>query len=410
MKTPVKRLFAAATNGKELELLVYDVIGPDWMGEGITPKALQQAIKDAGAFDSITVRLNSPGGDEFDGTAIYNILRQQGKPVTAIVEGLAASAAFTIAMAGDKIQVCDGAMMMLHNALALVIGHAADMRAMADLLDKASGAMGEIYIKRSGQSAAAVKVMMDAETWLTPDEAVAKGFATERLSTTLDKSAQAQALLAQFDLAKFCANVPEALRRDANAHSSGYSIAALRARIAAAALPPPEDPDQPDDDGCGCDCEQCLQGNCQACAVEDCAFEACVHADAAVPPGPPGEPVARVGAEAKTKRVDGEDLPKSAFAYRPDDQIDNWKLPVKFSTEDKTKTHIRDAISRWSGTDMPDAAEKSKARGRIKAAAKEHDIEVDEDSLKDAAAALPDAMRSRRLRLAELAGKHLTSS
>ena len=83
----------------------------------------------------------------------------------------------------------------------------------------------------------------------------------------------------------------------------------------------------------------------------------------------------------KTKRVDGEDLEKEAFAYRPTDKLSDWKLPIKFSTDEKTKTHIRNAISRWSSTDMPDADEKSKARTRIKAAAKKYGIDVDDDSL-----------------------------
>ena len=86
-----------------------------------------------------------------------------------------------------------------------------------------------------------------------------------------------------------------------------------------------------------------------------------------------------------TKKVDGEGLPKSAFAYRPTDDHDDWKLPIKFSSEEKTKSHIRNAIARWSSTDMPDADEKDKARGRIKAAAKEHDITLSDDDLKSLA-------------------------
>jgi ATP-dependent Clp protease protease subunit len=96
------------------------------------------------------VHLNSPGGDCFDGTAIHNILRQQNVPVTMIIEGLAGSAAFTIAMAGDVIQVCDGAMMMLHNAWTFAMGDSKELRKTADLLDKVSGTMCDVYAKRSG--------------------------------------------------------------------------------------------------------------------------------------------------------------------------------------------------------------------------------------------------------------------
>ena len=96
-------------------------------------------------------------------------------------------------------------------------------------------------------------------------------------------------------------------------------------------------------------------------------------------------------AASETKRVDGEDLEKDAFAYRPTDELDDWKLPIKFSTDEKTKSHIRNAIARWSSTDMPDADEKSKARSRIKAAAKKYGIDVDDDSLSSRAAKKPGA-------------------
>ncbi|MGC1784459.1 MAG: S49 family peptidase [Acidobacteriaceae bacterium] len=100
--------------------------------------------------------------------------------------------------------------------------------------------------------------------------------------------------------------------------------------------------------------------------------------------------VASVSAEKKTKRVDGEDLEKSAFAYQGSDKPEDWHLPIEFSTEEKTKTHIRDAISRWDQTDMPNAGEKKKARGRIKAAAKKHGIDVDDKSLAKADVGDPD--------------------
>lgn len=88
-----------------------------------------------------------------------------------------------------------------------------------------------------------------------------------------------------------------------------------------------------------------------------------------------------LAAEKKTKRVAGEDLEKSAFAYHASDKLEDWKLPIEFSTTEKTETHIRNAIAQWSKTDMPDVAEKDKARGRIRAAAKEHDIEVSDSDL-----------------------------
>jgi ATP-dependent Clp protease, protease subunit len=209
---PLKRMFSAAKAQSVLDLYIYDAIGEDWYGDGISPTTVQQAIKDAGTIESIVVHINSPGGYAFDGTAIHNILRQQNVPVTVIVEGLAASAAFTVAMAGDAIQACDGAMMMLHNAWSFAIGDAKEMRKQADLLDKLSGTMCDLYAKRSGLSSEEVQLMMDNETWLNPQDCVDKGFATAILSTTPEKQEAAKGLAAKFDLSKFCSKLPETLK------------------------------------------------------------------------------------------------------------------------------------------------------------------------------------------------------
>lgn len=251
MKNHVKRMFAAAKKSNELELFVYNTIGEDWYGEGITPQSVANAIKEAGEFSSITVHINSPGGASFDGVAIHNILRQQGVPVNVVVEGLAASAAFTVAMAGDSIKVCDGAMMMLHNAWSFTIGDAKEMRKMADLLDKVSGTMCDVYAKRSGLSAEDVQTLMDAETWLSPQEAVDKGFATEKLETTPEKSKEAAALAAKFDLSKFCAKVPENLK-----------------------------PKAENDNGCQCSCPECEEDECEECSNPNCSDPNCEHAEA----------------------------------------------------------------------------------------------------------------------------------
>jgi len=105
--------------------------------------------------------------------------------------------------------------------------------------------------------------------------------------------------------------------------------------------------------------------------------------------------------DGKTKRVDGEDLEKSAFAYQGSEKLADWKLPIKFSTDEKSASHIRNAIARWKSTDMPDAAEKDKARGRVKAAAKEHDIEIADGSLDDASDGYFEALARQRLSLYE---------
>lgn len=249
------RFFSAAKKSTALELYVYDIIGADWYGDGVTAKNVQQAIKDAGDFDSITLHINSPGGDSFEGIAIHNIIRQQKVPVTVIVEGLAASAAFTIAMSGDTIKIGEAGMMMLHNAWMIAIGNAAQLRKSADLLDKHDGTLQEMYSKRSGQSIDDVKSLCDAETWLTADEAIERGFADEKLETTPEKDKEAKARAAAFDLSGVCAKVPDALKAKK-----------------------PKD-DKANDQGCKCSCEQCVANDCENCSNQDCTDANCVHAE-----------------------------------------------------------------------------------------------------------------------------------
>jgi ATP-dependent Clp protease protease subunit len=199
--------FTAKASGGELQLEVYDVIGADFFGDGITAANFSDAIKNAGEISAITMRINSPGGDAFEGVAIYNVLRATGKPINVFVDGLAASAASIVAMAGDNCTMGDGSVMMIHNAMALAIGNANDMRKMADTLDTVSGAMADIYANRTEMPKADILKLMDEETWMDANEAIAKGFADAQAKAP----AQAKAATAGFDLAVY-SNVPEALK------------------------------------------------------------------------------------------------------------------------------------------------------------------------------------------------------
>jgi ATP-dependent Clp protease protease subunit len=169
---------AEATGAGSLSLEIYDVIGADIFGEGITSSAVSAAVNSA-AFDSITVHLNSPGGDLFEGVAIYNILKNYGKPVNVVVDGLAASAASLIAMSGDSITMGEGSMMMIHNAMSMTFGNGDDLRAMADTLDTVSASAADLYVSRTGMKKSDVLDMMSAETWMSAKDAVKYGFADE---------------------------------------------------------------------------------------------------------------------------------------------------------------------------------------------------------------------------------------
>jgi HK97 family phage major capsid protein len=166
---------SAAKADGEIEVLG-EIGDSGWGGEFTTAKMVKDALKAIGKAP-VLVTINSPGGDAFEGIAIYNLLREHGSKVTVNVLGLAASAASIVAMAGDTIKMGDAAMLMIHSSHGLVMGNQADMREFADLLDKIDGTVANLYAARSGKSAADVLALMRAETWMSGEDAVASGFA-----------------------------------------------------------------------------------------------------------------------------------------------------------------------------------------------------------------------------------------
>jgi ATP-dependent Clp protease protease subunit len=158
-------------------ITMFDVIGEDfWTGGGVTAKRISGALRAIGKRD-VTVKINSPGGDMFEGIAIYNLLREHPARVTVEVVGWAASAASIIAMAGDEIRMGLGSFMMIHNAWGCVCGNRHDMRDAATLFDGFDGALADIYVARTGVERDEVVALMDGETFMGATDAVERGFA-----------------------------------------------------------------------------------------------------------------------------------------------------------------------------------------------------------------------------------------
>jgi len=155
---------------------IYDPIGDNWEGSGVTAKRIGAALRAIGQQD-VTVNVNSPGGDFFEGVAIYNLLREHPAKVTVQVMGLAASAASVIAMAGDEILMGDGAFLMIHNAWAVAIGNRHDMAEASKRLEPFDAAMAKVYADRAGITVTEAARMMDQETWIGAADAVETGFA-----------------------------------------------------------------------------------------------------------------------------------------------------------------------------------------------------------------------------------------
>lgn len=204
---------------------LYDEIGP-W---GVTAKMFADELKAAGAIQRINVQINSPGGDVFDGLAIYNALVKHAATVEVEIDGYAASIASIIAMAGDTIRIADNAMMMIHNPWTIAMGEASDFRKTADTLDQVRDQLIKTYAKRTGQSAEALGQMMDAETWLESGPAVEQGFADEVLGE--------QRLAASAMKAEFHKEPPKDWEPKTEVHKPHWkrTSATLKTRIAQAA-------------------------------------------------------------------------------------------------------------------------------------------------------------------------------
>jgi ATP-dependent protease ClpP protease subunit len=189
------------------EIYIYDEIG----GWGVQAGQFATALRDLDV-GALKVRINSPGGDYFDGVAMFNLLREHRATVAVVVDGLAASAASIVAMAGDTVTMGKGSQMMIHDALVATIGNAADLREMADQLDETSQDIAQMYADRAGGTVTEWRDRMRAETWYSAEDAVAVGLADEVVNKCGDKEKNAAPALPQLNLAaviKDAAREPE---------------------------------------------------------------------------------------------------------------------------------------------------------------------------------------------------------
>lgn len=168
--------FSIKARGKEADILIYEEVGEGWFG-GVTAKQFVDDLKAVGSVDTINLRINSPGGDVFDGLAIYRRLVEHKARIVTHIDGLAASIASIIAMAGDEIRMSESGQFMIHDAWGFAIGNSAEMRSVADRLEMTTTSLRDVYVARTKNDPDKVKDWMAKETWFTASEAVANGFA-----------------------------------------------------------------------------------------------------------------------------------------------------------------------------------------------------------------------------------------
>nr|WP_032819807.1 ClpP-like prohead protease/major capsid protein fusion protein [Yersinia kristensenii] len=166
-----------ASGEKSADIYIYEEIGY-W---GVTARQFASSLKALGDIDHINLRIHSPGGDVFEGIAIYNLLNSHPASKTVYIDGLAASMASVIAMVGNPVIMPENAMMMIHKPWGITGGDANDMRDYADLLDKVEGVLIPSYAKKTGKTPEELAVMLGEETWLTAQECVEHGFADQLL-------------------------------------------------------------------------------------------------------------------------------------------------------------------------------------------------------------------------------------
>lgn len=167
----------ASNDATSANISIYEEIG----GWGITAQQFSEDLKALGDISHINLHIHSPGGDVFDGIAIYNLLNKHPAKVTVHIDGLAASMASVIAMAGDRIVMPENALMMIHKPWGISGGNANDMRDYAELLDKVESVLIPAYARKTGKSAEVLGAMLESETWMDGRECVAQGFADELL-------------------------------------------------------------------------------------------------------------------------------------------------------------------------------------------------------------------------------------
>ncbi len=232
----MKNWYSICALNEGAEISIYDEIG----AYGVSAKAFLADLGKLPDKAPLTLRLNSPGGSVFDAVAIYNALSRHAGTVTVTIDGIAASAASYIAMAGDEIIMPENAFLMIHDPSGMVMGTASDMRSMAEALEKIGASLIKGYAAKSGKTEDEVAALLAKETWLDATEALEMGFA--------DTMSEPVKMAASFDVSQFQNTPPEIVEAVKPAEKSAISVVdpAPKSEMSAKADPIPAQAQKPD--------------------------------------------------------------------------------------------------------------------------------------------------------------------
>ena len=186
----VNKYYALQTNGKEADIYIFgDITSWEWFDNDMSSYTLSKELQELSPdIETINVHINSYGGEVAEGLAIYSLLRSHKAKVRTIVDGFACSIASVIFMAGDERIMSNASLLMIHNAWMYTYGNAAQLRKDADDLDKITQASINAYMNHVNITEEELKEMLDAETWITPQDALNMGFATAIVNDNTSKN------------------------------------------------------------------------------------------------------------------------------------------------------------------------------------------------------------------------------
>lgn len=192
--------FAAKAQGPDVELSILGVIGASWFSDGVSAKTVKSFLDQNKEAQNIRVLMDSPGGDYFDGVAIMNMFKRHSARVTVEVIGEASSAGSVICMGADEVEMHAGSVMMVHRAWSCMCGNGDELRSTASMLDRIDDGLGAIYAARTGKSREVVDALVAVTTYMSPKEAVEKGFADREVAANGKSAPASGAVRAQAQL------------------------------------------------------------------------------------------------------------------------------------------------------------------------------------------------------------------